>query len=89
MTPSGTAYVEALIRCMSDRPLRVRCATLRTVFNVREEPSLIADGSMPHGIDAKLMDDLSSALSKLNVVHPDDNANYNARASSCCYLRPI
>jgi len=81
------AYVDALIRCMdSDRPSRVRYAALRAVCDARKELSSITDDSMPDGIDAKLLDRLSSAL--LTAV-----GNYariaKYRARDCCYLRLI
>ncbi|KAG1838922.1 hypothetical protein DFJ58DRAFT_813298 [Suillus subalutaceus] len=57
------SYVSSLIRCIhSTRRLRVQHAALRAAFEAREELASIAGASMPHDVDAQLLNKLSRAL---------------------------
>jgi hypothetical protein len=66
------SYIKSLIRCMLPwRPPRVRHTALRAVYEAREELASITSASMPQGVDAELMDELSRAI--YTVVCPDDD----------------
>ncbi|KAG1787434.1 uncharacterized protein HD556DRAFT_1409233 [Suillus plorans] len=65
------SYINSLIRCMhSTKPPRVRHTALRAVFEAREELASMTSASMPQGVDAQLLDGLSSAL--MSAVRPND-----------------
>lgn len=90
-----SSYVKALIHCMHrDRPPRVQYAALRAIYDAREELSSFRRSSMPHGVDAKLLDDLSSGL--LTTVRPNDGRMFDydcdphfTYGRAHCYLRLI
>jgi hypothetical protein len=66
------SYINTLIRCMRPwRPPRVRHTALRAVYEAREELASITSASMPQGVDAELMDELSRAI--YTAVCPDDD----------------
>ncbi|KAG1737765.1 hypothetical protein EDB19DRAFT_1909538 [Suillus lakei] len=66
------SYIRSLIRCMGPtRPSRVRHAALRAVSEARRELASITSASMPQGVDAQLLNELSRAL--FTVVHPSDD----------------
>ena len=81
------SYIEALIRCMAPtRPTRVRCAAVRAISDAREELASIAGDSMPHGVDAQLLDNLFTALSTALGQHYD--LTFDCRSPShFCYSR--
>ncbi|OJA16564.1 hypothetical protein AZE42_03846 [Rhizopogon vesiculosus] len=57
------SYIKVLIRCLSPtRPSRVRYAALRAIVDARAELASITSDSMPQGVDAGLLDELSHAL---------------------------
>ncbi|KAG0699433.1 hypothetical protein DFH29DRAFT_1081304 [Suillus ampliporus] len=71
-TAKRPSYIRSLIRCMGPtRPHRVRHAALRAVSDARGELASITSNSMPQGVDAKLLDELSSAF--LTATRPNDN----------------
>ena len=85
------SYVKALIHCM-DRsgPQKVRYAAIRAISDAREELSSITSDSMLHGVDAKLLNELSRSL--LAAVHPNDGFDECDPVPSPktrCYLRLI
>ncbi|KAG2076159.1 hypothetical protein BDR04DRAFT_1090040 [Suillus decipiens] len=66
------SYISSLIRCMrSTRSPRVRHSALRAVCEAREELASISSASMPQGINAQLIDELSRSL--LTSVCPNDD----------------
>ncbi|KAG1748222.1 hypothetical protein EDB19DRAFT_1685121, partial [Suillus lakei] len=91
------SYATALIRCMGlTRPSRVRHAALRAVSDAREEIASITNGSMPQGMDATLLDELSCVV--LAVARPNHDpvvhGNSHPYATfhfdrDCCYARLI
>ncbi|KAG2128254.1 hypothetical protein DEU56DRAFT_819402 [Suillus clintonianus] len=89
-------YITALVRCMGPtRPPRVRHAALRSVSDARGELASITSGSMPQGVDVKLLDELSRAF--LTAVRPNQDQTmhgFGADASfhedrDRCYFRLI
>ncbi|KAG1893471.1 uncharacterized protein F5891DRAFT_1048608 [Suillus fuscotomentosus] len=65
------SYIKSLIRCMhSSKSPRARHTALRAVFEAREELASMTSASVPQGVDAQLLDGLSSAL--LSSVRPND-----------------
>ncbi|KAG1778902.1 hypothetical protein EV702DRAFT_1093010 [Suillus placidus] len=67
-----SSYIRVLIRCMSPpSPLRVRHAALRIISDAREELASYTSDSMPQGVDAQLLDQLSCAL--VTAAHPSYN----------------
>ncbi|KAG1728346.1 hypothetical protein EDB19DRAFT_166101 [Suillus lakei] len=86
------SYVTSLIRCMgSTRPPRVRHVALRAASDARADLAAITIGSMPEGVDAGLLNDLSRAL--FTALCPNhDQAVYDAffhYKRDCCYARLI
>ncbi|KAG2357913.1 hypothetical protein BDR07DRAFT_318131 [Suillus spraguei] len=75
------SYISSLIRCMGPtRPLRVRHSALRAVFEAREELA-----SMPLGIDAQLLNELSRVL--LTAACPEDGqTTYNTEPHTSSHI---
>lgn len=90
-----SSYVKALIRYMAPiRPFRVRYAALRAISDAREELSSITVDSISHGVNPKILDELSCAL--LSTVRPNDDQAFDYdcdplldRGRARCYLRLI
>ncbi|KAG1805470.1 uncharacterized protein BJ212DRAFT_868562 [Suillus subaureus] len=90
------SYISSLIRCMhSTRPPRVRHTALRAVFEAREELASMTSASMPPGVDARLLNELSRSL--LTAVRPKNSqithdtgpdASFHIDRDSC-YIRII
>ncbi|KAG1725530.1 hypothetical protein EDB19DRAFT_264362 [Suillus lakei] len=75
-----TSYIRVLIRCMGPtRRPRVRHAALRAVSDARGELASITNDSMPQGVDAQLLDELSRAL--FSAVRPNDDRDSGPDAS--------
>ncbi|KAG2103376.1 uncharacterized protein F5147DRAFT_705637 [Suillus discolor] len=91
-----SSYINSLIRCMgSSRPPRVRHTALRAVFEAREELASITSASMPEGVDAYILDELSRAV--LTAVRPNDDETIRNNGHDAsfhedrdyCYIRFI
>jgi hypothetical protein len=81
-----SSYVAALIRCMApSKPSRVRNATLRAIFDARGELASITSDSMPQGVDAKLLDELSRCTLSAAVSLDCEQSVLR----SICYVRLI
>lgn len=91
------SYITALIRCMGPtRPHRVRHAALRAVSDARADLASITSGSMPQGVNAGLLDELSRALFTVVCPNDDQPLHDNSRPNAsfhytrdCCYTRLI
>jgi hypothetical protein len=84
------SYISSLIRCMrSARPPRVRHAALRAVHESREELASITSSSMPPGVDAQLLNELSCSL--LTAIRPKDSqTTHDTRLRrDSCYIRIV
>ncbi|KAG1725538.1 hypothetical protein EDB19DRAFT_1947173 [Suillus lakei] len=74
------SYIRSLMRCMApSRPPRVRHAALRAVFEARGELASITSNSVSHGVNARILDELSCAL--LTVVRPNDDQTIGAAST--------
>ncbi|OJA16572.1 hypothetical protein AZE42_03848 [Rhizopogon vesiculosus] len=83
------SYIKVLIRCLGPtRPSRARHVALRAIVDAREELASITSGSMPQGVDAGLLDELSHAL--LAAVIPNRTQSTSSRhilVYDICYFR--
>jgi len=86
------SYVKVLIYCLTSRPSRVRDAALRALSDASEELASTTSDSMPLGVGATILDELSRAL--FTAIHPDHNPtmrddNYFVHFRNRCYLHLI
>ncbi|KAG2357889.1 hypothetical protein BDR07DRAFT_317339 [Suillus spraguei] len=79
----------------STRPHRVRYTALRAVCGAREQLASITSASMPQGIDAQLLNELSCALLTAVRPHNENKTHHTGHDTSFhldrdyCYLRLI
>ncbi|KAG1825357.1 hypothetical protein EV424DRAFT_1392197 [Suillus variegatus] len=87
------SYINSLIRCMhSTKSPRVRHTALRAVFEAREELASMTNASMPQGVDALLLDRLSSALLtavRHHTIHDTGPGGSFRKERDSCYIRLI
>ncbi|KAG2102315.1 hypothetical protein BD769DRAFT_1507318 [Suillus cothurnatus] len=80
------SYISSLIRCMAfTRSSRVQHNALRAIFEAREELASITSVSMPQGVDAQLLNELSCGI--LTAVSPNsDQAIHTTGSNTSSHL---